>query len=219
MIGAWLTPADSPAPYRHRASTVRTALFAVALPALLLGQVPNVSPDSGPATPVKRLHDSLADAGEPGAGLPERYQQLAPAVRTGFDFPLIASLVLGRNWQRLSAAQQAGFIDRLTAVSIATYARRFPDGGARFRHQNTVPLRQGRMLVKTELAQDTSDKVYLDYLVHRGADGNGWTIIGVIADGVNELALKRGEYGAIVKRKGFDGLIAELDRQIAEFSP
>lgn len=220
MIHAWLTAAeDRQTPHRrYRVGTVRTALFAVALPALLLGQVPTVSPEPIPATPVERLHASLSDAGKAGASLAERYRQLEPTIRKSFDFPLIARLVLGRHWHRLSAEQQARFVNRFTAVSIASYAKRFPEGDIKFRQHGTVPLKQGRILVKTELTADTGDTVYLDYLVHRD-DGGSWVIIGVIADGINELALKHSEYGSMVKRSGFDGLITELEKQLAGLNP
>lgn len=220
MIHAWLTVVDGgQAPRRRRrAGTMRAALFAVALPALLLGQVPTVSPEPIPATPVERLHASLSDAGKTATSLADRYRQLEPTIRKSFDFPLIARLVLGSHWHRLSDEQKGHFINRFTAVSIASYARRFPGGGTEFRQHSTVPLKQGRILVKTELTADSGDTVYLDYLVHRG-DGSGWVIIGVIANGVNELALKHSEYGSMVKRSGFDGLMAELEKQLAELNP
>ncbi len=41
-----------------------------------------------------------------------------------------------------------------------------------------------------------------------------WSIMSVIADGVNDLSLKRTEYKAIIKEKGFDGLVNDIENKI-----
>jgi phospholipid transport system substrate-binding protein len=41
-----------------------------------------------------------------------------------------------------------------------------------------------------------------------------WYIISVIADGVNDLALKRAEYASVIKKNGFDALISKINDKI-----
>jgi phospholipid transport system substrate-binding protein len=45
--------------------------------------------------------------------------------------------------------------------------------------------------------------------------GGEWYIITVIADGVNDLSLKRGEYADVIRKKGFDGLVADIKSKIS----
>ena len=75
-------------------------------------------------------------------------------------------------------------------------------------------LKKGRLLIKTELQRQDDKPVNLDYLMHQ-KDGQ-WKIISVIANGVNDLSLKRAEYATVIKDNGFDGLVAEVGRKISE---
>ena len=75
-------------------------------------------------------------------------------------------------------------------------------------------LNKGRLLVKTELQRPDEDPVRMDYLLQKNDDG--WRIISVIADGVNDLSLKRAEYATIIREKGFDGLIGDIREKIRE---
>ena len=49
-------------------------------------------------------------------------------------------------------------------------------------------------------------------------DGGKWYIISVIADGINDLSLKRAEYAAIINDKGFTNLVNEIENKIKELS-
>ncbi len=217
MIGSWSDHVSGQQHAAHQDEALHkwTRLLWISMLAILLGQSPVTSPATGATAPVEYLHSGLS--GNPGPT--DRYQQLEPLVRDGFDFPLICRVVLGRHWSQLSAEQQQHFIERFTQVSIATYASRFPgDARVEFQIKGTEPLKQERKLVKTVLLQAPDEAVQLDYLVHRNETGQ-WMIIGVIAAGINDLALKHSEYSAIVKRQGFDGLMAALDKQLAGLRP
>ena len=53
----------------------------------------------------------------------------------------------------------------------------------------------------------------------RKTDESGWQIIDVYLDGtVSELALRRSEYSALIKREGFQALLAKLDERIETLS-
>ena len=69
-------------------------------------------------------------------------------------------------------------------------------------------------MIKTELRRPDGDPVALDYLLHEKQ--GKWYIISVSADGVNDLSLKRAEYAAVIKEKGFNGLVKEILFKSAE---
>ena len=188
--------------------------------ALLLLQLPvsaGVGELDGPAATVGNFHNQLISvmqrAGE--LGYRGRYRELEPYINGCFDIPFIAGVVLGRYRDQLSEAQKTKFAGLFGRSSTATYASRF-DGhsGEEFREISREPLKRGRVLIRTELRRPDDDPVALDYLLHE-KQGN-WYIISVSADGVNDLSLKRAEYAAVIKEKGFNGLVKEILSKIAE---
>jgi phospholipid transport system substrate-binding protein len=148
-------------------------------------------------------------------GFKGRYDKLAPAIQTKFDTALISKVILSRYWNEMSDQQQEQFIQLFNRLSISTYASRFDSySGESFRTLGTEELKKGRLLIRTELVKNNEKPVKFEYLVHQ-KDGN-WYIISVIADGVNDLSLKRAEYATIINDRGFDSLVSEIQKKIVE---
>jgi phospholipid transport system substrate-binding protein len=179
---------------------------------------------------VATLHDTLITIMKDAAalGYQGRYAKVEPIIANHFNTPLIVKTVLGsRYWSTLTDAQQTDFIRLFQQLSIATYADRFDEyEGEQFVEltRNALPLRgqcpppagreppAKRILVKTELRRINDDPVNLEYL-QQYIDGK-WYVITVIADGVNDLSLKRGEYADVIKKKGYGGLVEEIKIKI-----
>lgn len=144
-----------------------------------------------------------------------RYQRLAPAVRRSHDLPIIAAITLGPYWPQLTPAERAQFIAVFTRLTIATYATEF-DGyspGQRFVDQGAHALGNGDVIVETELRKGHKHQATLDYLL---APVHGsWQIINIVANGVSDLALKRAQYTAIMRKDGFSALLAKLRAKVA----
>ena len=71
---------------------------------------------------------------------------------------------------------------------------------------------QDTQLIRTQLVAPERT-VQLDYRLH--SSNGSWLIIDVIVDGsVSELALRRSQYAAVIKRDGVDGLLAKLEEKI-----
>ena len=128
----------------------------------------------------------------------ERYSTLEPVITESFDTPVIAKVILSRYWKDLTPQQQEDFIQLFNQQTITTYTSRFDSfNDDVFRTISVKQLKKGRILVRTEIKSDGEDPVKLDYLMHKN---NGqWLIISVIADGVNDLSLKRAEYSTVIK--------------------
>ena len=142
-------------------------------------------------------------------GYQGRYRELEPFINGCFDMPLITDIILGRYRDRLDEAQKTEFVSLFSRFSTAVYASRF-DGydGEQFVETSRDTARRGRALIRTELRRTAGDTVSLDYLLHEKQ--GKWYIISVSADGVNDLSLKRAEYAAVIKEKGYNGLITEI---------
>ena len=170
-----------------------------------------------PAETVNRLHAALIGSMRQGSavGFQGRYNALAPTVVDSFNLGLMAQVTVGRQWRRLSAHQQARLTEAFTRMTLVIYATRFDDySGERFElvSEDKTPR---SIVVMTRLIKADGEAVKLDYLL-REFDGE-WRIIDVLAKGsYSELATRRSEYSSVLKREGFEALIAKLNRKVAE---
>lgn len=134
-------------------------------------------------------------------------------ITENFNTPLIAKVVLSRYWKSLDETSQTDFIDLFNRLTISTYVDRFDSfNGEAFKDLSIEAMKKNRFLVKTEFVQTDDEPVSFYYIVQR--DNDQWKIISVIADGINDLSLKRAEYSSVIKDKGFDSLIVSLKEKI-----
>ena len=194
----------------------RTITFAIIA---LLGLLSTVQAAESPARRiVEALHGSLLDImmSADALGFEGRRDYITPVMEESYDMALIARASTGRYWRRASDDQKRRIIDAITRLSITIYAARF-DGfsGEKFRTLSEEPAPRGTVLIKTEIVKSDGDTVALNYLIRETA--GVWRIIDVYLDGIySEIALKRADYAGILKRAGFDGLFAEIEKKIAE---
>lgn len=166
---------------------------------------------------VQQLHTQLLEVMQAGDTMTfeERYAKLEPTISEIFYTPLIAKVILSRYWKDLTHEQQTNFIDLFNRQSTATYASRFDSfDGEVFKINTIEQLKKGRLLIRSEIQSNSDDPVNLDYLMHNNNDK--WYIISVIADGVNDLSLKRAEYSTIIKENGYDYLVTSIEQKITE---
>ena len=167
---------------------------------------------------VEALHGSLLDImmSADALGFEGRRDYITPVMEESYDMALIARASTGRYWRRASDDQKRRIIEAITRLSITIYAARFAGfSGEQFRTLSDEPAPRGTVLVKTEIVKSDGDKVALNYLMRETA--GEWRIIDVYLDGIySEIALKRADYAGILKRAGFDGLFAEIEKKIAE---
>jgi len=182
--------------------------------------IPYASDSDGGATGVvEKLHSTLLDVMKDGVtiGYQGRYDQLAPVIKSSFDMPFVSRTVLGKYWDSLNDEQRSKFVEVFTELSIATYASNFDRySGERFKTISEKQVSGGRILVQSQLTKSDGGQIQLDYLLHR-TDGQ-WRIVNVVAQGVSDLALKRADYSAFLKSKGFEALLNKLKEKIKQYS-
>jgi len=164
---------------------------------------------------VAQLHQRLIEVMQDSEtlGYQGRYAKLAPDISSSFDPPLIARVILSRYWKKLSEEQKVDFITLFNHLSIATYASRFDAyNDEQFFEIAKEALKKVRVLIKTVLRSPDEEPIRLDYVIH--PKNGSWLIINVIAEGVSDLSLKRAEYAAVIKEKGFDGLVKDIKGKI-----
>lgn len=176
-------------------------LLAVALPG---GASEAPAPVPGASAAVAGFHEQLTEIANAMLDGEQRRARLAQTVPELFDLPLICRLSVGRRWRELEAAQQAALAQALSGVVIATYADRFSGPmTARFELLEEGVGRRGPV-VKSRIVRQDGTTVPLDYHFREGK------IYNVVADGVSDLSLRRADYSDVLKREGYEALLAHL---------
>ena len=167
---------------------------------------------------IQKLQSSLLQVMRDGEklGYEGRFKFLEPVIDQSHDIEMIIKTILGATyWSQLDSEQKKLIIDTFRQLSIATYAGRFTHHeGEQFEVIEQRDLPHGQMLVRSQLTKSDGGTVNFDYVLQQAEDR--WRIVNILFDGVSDLAIKRGEYRAIMQREGFQALIELLKEKIVQ---
>ena len=150
-------------------------------------------------------------------GYSGRYNNLTKPISDSHDLTKIARIIVGKEWEKLSEAQQQKLVDAIIRLSISSYAHNFKDySGESFVFDSEEETTRGGFVVHSHLIIPDDKPVKFDYMLKE--KDNSWRIINIIANGVSDLALKRSEYTTILQREGFDSLITKINDRIDSYS-
>jgi len=168
---------------------------------------------------VLEFQNQLLDTMKQGKslGYKGRYKKLESIVVGSHDLTKIARIVVGKEWKKFSDEQKLKLTDIFSRLSIATYAHNFKSySGESFRFVSQEETARGGIIVHSVLTLPDDKDVKFDYMLKKKS--NSWRIINIIASGVSDLALKRSEYTAVLKREGFEALIAKIKEKIDNYA-
>lgn len=186
---------------------------------LLLGISNVFAADEGAKQLVDKFQSELIAVMKNGKqlGFKGRYEKLSGPVTNSHDLPKIARIVVGKEWEKLTADQQKKLVDVFSRLSIASYAHNFKEfGGESFTIDSEEETARGGVVVYAHLSIPNDKDVKFEY--HLKDNDKNWRIINIVANGVSDLALKRSEYTSILQRDGFDALIAKINEKIDNYS-
>ncbi|MGH0036238.1 MAG: ABC transporter substrate-binding protein [Myxococcota bacterium] len=199
---------------RNRLSIGAATALAVAL------ALPALADERTPAQVVESFHSALIDAMKRAdeLGYQGRYDELAPVLEQSFDLGFMAEKSVGRHWKRLDSESQRRWLEVFERLTTANYAGRFNAfTGESFETLGEEPAAHETVVVQTRLVLPKDEDVQLNYRLRRTPEG--WRIVDIYLNGtVSELALRRSEYSSVLKRDGFDTLVAQLDQKVANLS-
>ena len=168
---------------------------------------------------VLEFQNQLIDTMKTGEtlGFKGRYEKLENVVVSSHDLTKIARIVVGKQWKKFSNEQKLKLTDIFSRLSIATYAYNFKSyAGESFRYLSEDETARGGVIVHSVLVLPEDKDVKFDYMLKK--KGDNWRIINIIASGVSDLALKRSEYTSVLKREGFEALIAKIKEKIDNYA-
>lgn len=179
------------------------------LPLAMIALAAPVAAATGdPADRLARYDDGVVAIMKAGLPTAARVERFAGLVRTYYDIPAVAALVVGPGWSTTSPADKAAAIAALTRHSAVTLARNFKSwDGERFTIDPTVAARGASRVVKLVIASGSSRNTLL-HVMQQGA--GGWRIVDVVSDGVSQLAVQRADLAGAVAGGGAAGLAKRL---------
>jgi phospholipid transport system substrate-binding protein len=162
---------------------------------------------------VKEFYAQLVETMKQGdqLGYMGRYKKLEPVVRKAFNLPLMARTAVGLSWTKAGQGEQQKLVEAFSSFSVANYASRFQRyDGEKFDVIGEKPV-TGGVVVETKLTPKDGDAVALNYLV-RPDEAGAPRIVDVYLDAaISELATRRSEFTALIRREGFPALVSSLE--------
>jgi len=191
----------------------KAVAFAAGLGLSILSHPLHAAPASGGDT-VQGLYDALLSTMKNGRilGQSGRFTQLEPVIRRSFDVAAMARLSVGPSWASLTDGQRQQMTESYGRYISAIYADRFDSySGQTLAVIGEQPAPPG-VMVKSQIIKANGDPVKVDYMMRR--NGDSWLISDIYLDSaISEVATRRSEFAAILKKDGIDGLIAALNRK------
>jgi len=168
---------------------------------------------SPPTELVETFHQTLLGLLGADNDFHTRLARIEPAIDRAFDLEFMAGKVLGRGWKKLTPEQRSEWLDAFARLTAANYAGRFVgEAGPSFETLGEEEGAHGTRVVRTQLVDPAGKNVDLTYRLRETPDG--WKIIDCYLDGtVSEIAMRRSEYGAVLRNDGFDALLAAVKRK------
>ena len=191
----------------------KAVAFAAGLGISMLSYPLHAAPADGGDT-VKGLYDALLSTMKNGRilGRSGRFTQLQPVIRRSFDIASMARLSVGPSWASLTEAQRQQMTESYGRYISALYADRFDSYAGQKLEVTGEQLAPSGVIVKSRIIKANGEPVKVDYMMRRSDDS--WLISDIYLDSaISEVATRRSEFAAILKKDGIDGLIVALNRK------
>lgn len=192
-----------------------SSAFADAAPVPVSEPASGSSVDGKAATEfVRKKHDEL-QAAVKVAKDPKTDPKLLGIFETMLDYDSLSRDSLGDDWTSLTPPQQKEFSEILKQLVQNSYRKNLRDPSSYAVQYTGTDAGNRGTLVKT-LAQSKANKrekaLAIDYVVTETA--GGLKVRDVITDGVSLVANYRNQFKRMLKKRGFDGLLEQMRKQL-----
>lgn len=141
------------------------------------------------------------------------YQLVDNVVLPHFDFSAMTDLALGNFKDQVSAAQRPTIVNEFRQLLVRTYSSALLEYTDQ--ELSYLPMEgsenDGRVVVRTEIAQAGGFPIPIDYSLRRGNDG--WKVFDISVDEVSLVTNYRSSFARAIKKDGVDGLIKTLQER------
>jgi len=145
-----------------------------------------------------------------------RRKEMRKVINGRFDFRAMSQRTLATNWKKASKEQQQEFVQLFAQLIENTYIGRveaYTDEKVDYPGEKV----KGKKAVVETLILTASADIPINYKVYQKKNGEWW-VYDVIIEGISLISNYRSSYQEIVKKEGFDGLIAKMKDKIKELA-
>ena len=142
-----------------------------------------------------------------------RREKIGKVISNRFDFRAMSQRTLATNWKKASTEQKKEFIGLFSKLIENTYIGRveaYTDEKVDYPGEK---VKGKKAVVETLILTATAD-IPVNYKVYLKNDK--WWVYDVVIEGISLISNYRSSYQEIVKKDGFDGLIAKMKAKIKE---
>jgi phospholipid transport system substrate-binding protein len=145
----------------------------------------------------------------------QKFDALVGLLSEPIDLDLVARLILGRHWRTADDTQRQTYLSLFRDYALANLASKLHlYQGQSFEVTGAKVVGERDALVTSQIMNPGQAPLQVDWRL-RGDVGGRLVVIDVIVAGVSLIVTLRSEFGAVIERQGFDGLLAELRQRIA----
>ena len=156
-------------------------------------------------------------AASPGASVEARRDELRAAIRDFLSYELLAERTLGSHWEAQTPENRSEFVGLLRDLIETSYSRRLGSGTVDAADHTVVydgeRSRRGRTTVEMTVAVSGESHAVEIKLEER--DG-GFVVYDVVTDDVSLEESYAESFAAIIRERGWDGLLARMRERLAE---
>ena len=146
----------------------------------------------------------------------QKFDALVALLDGPIDLDLVARLILGRHWRTVDDAQRQEYLTLFREYSLANLASKLHlYRGQSFEVTGAKVVSDQDALVSSRILSNGEPPLQVDWRL-RERDGGGPVTIDLIVEGVSLIVTLRSEFGSVIERQGFDGLLVELRQRITQ---
>jgi phospholipid transport system substrate-binding protein len=146
----------------------------------------------------------------------QKFDALVALLEGPIDLDLVARLILGRHWRTADDAQRQEYLKLFREYALANLASKLHlYRGQSFEVTGAKVVSDQDALVASRILSDGEPPLQVDWRL-RERDGGAPVTIDLIVEGVSLIVTLRSEFGSVIERQGFAGLLAELRQRITQ---
>lgn len=145
----------------------------------------------------------------------EKRTQMSKVIEKRFDFRAMSQRTLATNWKKTTNEEKQQFVDLFSQLIENSYVGKL-EAYTNEKVNYTGEKVKGRKAVVETLIITTSTDIPVDYRLYQ--KGDQWLVYDVIIEGVSLISNYRSSYQEIMKKEGFDGLLAKMQAKIDELA-
>ncbi len=169
---------------------------------------------AAPTDQLKKSLDGVIEVlREQGLDREVRRERIRVLFRERFDFKVMSRRVLAKNWKKATPDIQDRFVILFADLLEATYIGRIEEYSDERVDYIKERIKEKRAIINTMIVTK-SVEIPINYKLT--LTGDKWLVYDVVIEEVSLVRSFRSSYSEIVKKEGFEGLLAKMEDKAEE---